>query len=484
MRLNVEENLIDQSDRNSNAIESEIEIFLDTNEGQNIKADIELLTEMGFDRKMINKVYILLRPENLERAIDYMSERDGIYQHNFIASTNPKEKNLFFICKRPRQNHMDYIPTDILNEGMNDNNDNFVNREINLIDINDNVNHNNNNKNKFDNDFLSDECEVCYEEVNEEDKNLNTIPCGHLFCTHCWFNYLKTSILEAKVDNIKCMNHECQEIMTDEFILKHLSVDNILVEKYLKFKKRAEIIKDKNKKLCPNPDCDSYLQKSASTKYVKCENGHKYCFECLKPPHGKKSCDYKIEKEFMKWKKGKRVKRCPRCQMYTEKNEGCNHMTCVNCKYQWCWLCEGTYTYGHYNSGRCSGQQFTKADDIKEIEKGRDYFGLHKIFKCVFQPIKRRIELEGWENYLLMLGFWILGVFIIFIYVVGVYFDEKIKIINISNGGFFFILFGISLGVFCAFQIPFTCLLTPFILISFICPKFFNKLLLFFEVGE
>jgi hypothetical protein len=218
MRLNVEENLIDQSDRNSNAIEGEIEIFLDTNEGQNIKADIELLTEMGFDRKMINKVYILLRPENLERAIDYMSERDGIYQHNFIASTNPKEKNLFFICKRPRQNHMDYIPTDILNEGMNDNNNNFVNREINLIDINDNVNHNNNNKNKFDNDFLSDECEVCYEEVNEEDKNLNTIPCGHLFCTHCWFNYLKTSILEAKVDNIKCMNHECQEIMTDEFI--------------------------------------------------------------------------------------------------------------------------------------------------------------------------------------------------------------------------------------------------------------------------
>jgi len=484
MRLNVEENLIDQPDRNSNAIESELENFLDTNEGQNIKADIALLTEMGFDRKMINKVYILLRPENLERAIDYMSERDGIYQHNFIASTNPKEKNLCFICKRPRQNHMDYIPTDILNEGMNDNNNNnFVNREINLIDINDNVNHNN-NKNKFDNDFLSDECEVCYEEVNEEDKNLNTIPCGHLFCTHCWFNYLKTSILEAKVDNIKCMNHECQEIMTDEFILKHLSEDNNLVEKYLKFKKRAEIIKDKNKKLCPNPDCDSFLQKSASTKYVKCENGHKYCFECLKPPHGKKSCDYKIEKEFMKWKKGKRVKRCPRCQMYTEKNEGCNHMTCVSCKYQWCWLCEGAYTYGHYDSGRCSGQQFTKADDIKEIEKRRDYFGLHKIFKCVYQPIKRQIELEGWENYLLMFGFWIFGIIIIYIYVIGVYFDNQIKIITIDNIGFAFILFGISLAVFCAFQIPFTCLLTPFILISFICPKFFNKLLLFFEVGN
>ena len=45
-----------------------------------------------------------------------------------------------------------------------------------------------------------------------------------------------------------------------------------------------------------------------------------------------------------------------------EKNEGCNHMTCVNCKYQWCWLCEGEYKYGHYDSGKCQGQQFAKAD--------------------------------------------------------------------------------------------------------------------------
>mgnify|MGYP002627348373 CR=1 FL=1 len=75
----------------------------------------------------------------------------------------------------------------------------------------------------FVNNDKSDECDVCYDEINEEDKKLNTIPCGHLFCTHCWFNYLKTSIIEAKVDNIRCMDHECNEIITDEFILKHIS---------------------------------------------------------------------------------------------------------------------------------------------------------------------------------------------------------------------------------------------------------------------
>ena len=111
---------IDNS-RNSTVIESEIENFLETNEGQNIKADIQLLNDMGFDKKMINKVYILLRPENIERAIDYMSEIDGIYQHNFVPSSNPKEKLLCFICKKTKHFHLDYIPNDLLNENNNNN---------------------------------------------------------------------------------------------------------------------------------------------------------------------------------------------------------------------------------------------------------------------------------------------------------------------------------------------------------------------------
>ena len=60
MNINVQENVI--------------------NVGQSIKNDIELLNNMGFDQTMINKVYILLRPENVERAVDYMVE---IYQHEF-----------------------------------------------------------------------------------------------------------------------------------------------------------------------------------------------------------------------------------------------------------------------------------------------------------------------------------------------------------------------------------------------------------------
>jgi len=63
---------------------------------------------------MINKVYILLRPENIERAIDYMTEIDGVYQHDFVPSSNPNERTLCFICKKPKRNHLNFIPDDSL----------------------------------------------------------------------------------------------------------------------------------------------------------------------------------------------------------------------------------------------------------------------------------------------------------------------------------------------------------------------------------
>ena len=62
MKIDVKENLIELERRDSVVIDDELNKFLDKDEGQNIKADIELLNNMGFDKKMINKVYILLRP--------------------------------------------------------------------------------------------------------------------------------------------------------------------------------------------------------------------------------------------------------------------------------------------------------------------------------------------------------------------------------------------------------------------------------------
>ena len=454
MLLNVDEKNLIEPRRESFVIDNEIKDFLESNEGQNIKSDIDLLVQMGFDKKMINKVYILLRPENIDRAIDYMTEVDGIYQHDFIESTNPKEKLLCFICKKPKQNHLDYIPDDLLND--NDNGA-FIEHDEDIIDNDSLILKNNDNNND-----KSDECDVCYDEINEEDKKLNTIPCGHLFCTHCWFNYLKTSIIEAKVDNIRCMDHECNEIITDEFILKHISENKELVEKYNKFKKRVEIINDKNKKICPNPDCESFLEKSEKTKYVECENGHKYCYECLKPPHGDIKCDFQEEKQFANWTKGKRVKRCPRCKMYTEKNEGCNHMTCASCKYQWDSLAEA-----NRKSPKCD-------------------CGLHKIFVHVFPPINRPFESEAcFLDYLFILGFWFFSVPVIFIWVVMEFLTSEIENLDDKTEiAITIIVFAMGISLFACFQIAFLCLITPFMLVCLIYSPFFYKFIFFFGLGD
>ena len=471
MKINVEENLIDPNQRSSVTIENEMQSFLESNEGENIKSDIQLLTEMGFNKTMINKVYILLRPPNIDRAIDYMTEVDGIYQHDFLEST--KDKSLCFICKKPKQNHLDYTPDEIQNDHDDENNNLIDNNHQDIII-------------REDNDLIDDnkndnvDCEVCYDELNNEEKKENSIPCGHLFCTHCWFNYLKTSIIEAKVENIKCMDHECNE--------KHLTGNNDLIDKYNKFKKRAEIINDKNKKQCPHPNCESFLQKSEESKYVKCENGHKYCYECLKAPHGDKSCDYKIEKQFAKWTKGKRVKRCPRCKMYTEKNEGCNHMTCVSCKYQWCWLCEGKYAYGHYDSGKCKGHQFTRADNLKDLKPCCECkCGIYKLFPCIWES-----DLEPYPpeqcclTYLFTLGFWFFGFGVIFVFAVMEFYDHKMKMMKSENKeiAFAIFVFGTGICMFVSFQIPFFCLITPFIFICFIYRKFYYSFILFFGLGE
>ena len=58
MKIDVEEDLIESNERNSMIVEDELNNFFDKEEGQNIKLDIELLNNMGYDKKMINKVYI------------------------------------------------------------------------------------------------------------------------------------------------------------------------------------------------------------------------------------------------------------------------------------------------------------------------------------------------------------------------------------------------------------------------------------------
>ena len=70
-----------------------------------------------------------------------------------------------------------------------------------------------------------------------------------------------------------------------------------------------EILYSKNKKFCPSPNCDSYLElKDESNKIVKCLNNHEFCFVCLNETHGILSCEEMINNSLKAYLKNKLIK--------------------------------------------------------------------------------------------------------------------------------------------------------------------------------
>ena len=336
----------------------------DSNEltrNSNVKSHLEeinILEEMGFSGIFIRKVYAFLKPQSLEQAINYMTKENGVYNHNFRTGKRTS-KNLCFICGEDERYHFDYIPQNDEEINCNEDCDNLMNSQITK------------NGEKINEEK---ECLICiekYDNSKKERKKIINKNCNHSYCYTCWLHYIQDQIENANVAKITCPNYDCKCNLNEDFIMELIKDDKKLIEKYNKFKLRLEIINDKNKKFCPHLGCDTYAErKNKKEKQVKCQNGHKFCFKCLKNWHGDSDCDLELEKDFQIWKKGKIIKQCPNCKIWTEKNEGCNHMTCVECKYQWCWLCSGKYTSDHYYKGKCNGLQFYKPkneDDIKKV---------------------------------------------------------------------------------------------------------------------
>ena len=205
---------------------------------------------------------------------------------------------------------------------------------------------------------INENCLICNEKLTVGELNNNFVECLHGFCDQCYYAYFKEKINNNEIEKIKCPQKDCYLIIFNNFIEQKIINDIPLLEKYHKLKERRQLMLNPNIQLCPFPDCESYAEKG-NNKYVSCkENNHQFCFNCLKKWHGNKKCIIDIDKSFENWRDSSKVKRCPKCKYFIEKNEGCNHITCIYCKYQFCWLCMQKYDSYHYRlSSNCYGLQ-------------------------------------------------------------------------------------------------------------------------------
>jgi hypothetical protein len=181
---------------------------------------------------------------------------------------------------------------------------------------------------------------------------------------------------------IKCPEYKCQHTISKSQI--EAILDKEYIDKYNKHIVQNYIINNKkNIKYCPQLNCNVISMGDCCTNTVYCLCTYEYCFQCHKDAHLPCSCI-----DLNKWENNvdefndnnvwliANTKKCPKCFTNIEKNEGCNHMTCKNCKYEFCWLCSIKWGGHSPDSKECKEYKIKMKEsnilyDDKDIENAK-----------------------------------------------------------------------------------------------------------------
>lgn len=225
-----------------------------------------------------------------------------------------------------------------------------------------NVTHDGSNFEIYSDETLN--CTICMEDY-EMPFMFFIDECAHSFCISCIKNYCKDKITDA-VMSIKCPDKTCDKFITYQEVKFLLADDDKNDQKYEGFLLRQILESLDDIVWCPAPNCENAIPIMGNEKEIKCNKcNYIFCAKCKEETHSGYTCEQykkygnKIN-TFETWLeiKGDTVKKCPTCNYYTEKTEGCNHMTCKKCKTDYCWLCTSVLTNvkidfdGHYNVKR------------------------------------------------------------------------------------------------------------------------------------
>lgn len=170
-------------------------------------------------------------------------------------------------------------------------------------------------------------------------------PCAHSFCRHCIIEYVEDKVQSQGATSIFCPSHKCTNRLEDSVLETLLS--GLSFSKFLRFRVQSSLDSDPSIRWCPRPGCSGYARLTGTRRKLVCEEcGWEYCRYCQGKWHEGGECSQGGDAKFEKWVKKTGVKFCPQCRVKVEKNQGCPHMTCVRCRYEWCWACGLAYS-GH-----------------------------------------------------------------------------------------------------------------------------------------
>ncbi|RXW18743.1 hypothetical protein EST38_g7104 [Candolleomyces aberdarensis] len=191
-------------------------------------------------------------------------------------------------------------------------------------------------------------CPICYDKASHPE----ILSCGHSCCEPCLRHYL-TSAVTSKSFPLVCMGDEatCNTPISIPIIERYLTKQrlNHLIDVVFS----SHIQSNPRKfKYCTTPDCTQIYQCDTDKQFHKCPSCFsEICSSCNEEAHEGMTCEERksqsdpAEQERLteEWAQSKNVKRCPSCNVLTEKTYGCNHMTCALCEAHFCWICRGVF---------------------------------------------------------------------------------------------------------------------------------------------
>jgi hypothetical protein len=190
--------------------------------------------------------------------------------------------------------------------------------------------------------------------------------CTHLqrtICDSCVYEYVRnTWNINSEIYCPECsipLPHS-----TIKLILLN-SGDTALYDRYTKFDLDRSLEQNPEFVWCAHGCGSGQLNEGATmNNTVQCINCQKLtCFTHKCPWHDGMTCEeYEMPRTngqlyaSQRWIKV-HTKECSKCHSHIEKNEGCDHMTCFKCKYEFCWECLAGYlgikrhgAYLHYRT--------------------------------------------------------------------------------------------------------------------------------------
>ncbi|KAH7073313.1 hypothetical protein FB567DRAFT_454260 [Paraphoma chrysanthemicola] len=216
------------------------------------------------------------------------------------------------------------------------------------------------------------ECAVCGEQ-----QPISELPsladCEHVpqTCTECYADWVTAQLEESSWKEAKCPESKCQMTLTYHEIQGIATQDTF--QKYDTYITRAAISEDPNFRWCRACDAGQEHLSGEDGNIFTCHAcGHKICIKHENTWHedetceeydyrssGQKERDQKAQEEASLAAIGKLSKKCPgpKCVYNIEKNDGCDHMTCSKCRYEFCWVC-----LSEYNKIRRQGNSAHKRD--------------------------------------------------------------------------------------------------------------------------